>query len=106
MLSSKAVHPQIAAKHAIIGQRHGVPVSMCGEMAGDPEFTLLLLGLGLRIFSCAPPVIPEIKKIIRSVTMEQAQKIAQQVMSFDSDKETINYLRVETRKVLPEAIAD
>lgn len=88
------------------GQRHDVPVSLCGEMAGDPEYTLLLLGLGLRTFSCSVPAIPEIKKIIRSVTMEQANEVARRVMSFDSDKETINYLRAETRKVLPEAYAD
>ncbi|MBL7133173.1 MAG: phosphoenolpyruvate--protein phosphotransferase [Phycisphaerae bacterium] len=88
------------------GKRHDVPVSLCGEMAGDPEYTLLLLGLGLRIFSCAPPAIPEIKKIIRSVTMEQAAEVARRVMSFNSEKETINYLRAETRKVLPEAYVE
>lgn len=85
------------------GERHDVPVSLCGEMAGDPEYTLLLLGLGLRTFSCAPAAIPEIKKIIRSVTMEQAAQVARRVMSFNSEKETINYVRAETRKVLPEA---
>ncbi|HOF19146.1 MAG TPA: phosphoenolpyruvate--protein phosphotransferase [Phycisphaerae bacterium] len=88
------------------GQRHGVPVSLCGEMAGDAEFTLLLLGLGLRTFSCTPPAIPEIKKIIRSVTMEQALQVARRVMSFDSDHEIMTYLRAESRKVLPEAYAD
>ena len=88
------------------GQRYEVPVSVCGELAGDPEFTLLLLGLGLRTFSCAPPAIPEIKKIIRSVTMEQALEVARRVMSFDNDKEIINYLRVETRKIIPEAYVE
>ena len=85
------------------GQRHDLPVSLCGEMAGDPQFTLLLLGMGLRTFSVAPPAIPEIKKVIRSVTMEQALQVARRVMSFDSDKEVVNYLRVETRRILPEA---
>ncbi|MFB3893397.1 MAG: phosphoenolpyruvate--protein phosphotransferase [Phycisphaerae bacterium] len=88
------------------GQRYDVPVSLCGEMAGDPQFTLLLLGLGLRTFSCTPPAIPEIKKVIRSVTLEQANEVARRVMDFDSDKEIVNYLRAETRKVLPEAYAD
>jgi len=88
------------------GQRYGVPVSLCGEMAGDPMYSLLLLGLGLRVFSCAPPAIPEIKKVIRSVTMEQALQVARRVMSFSSDKEIVNYLRAETRKVLPEVFAD
>jgi phosphotransferase system enzyme I (PtsI) len=88
------------------GQRYDVPVSLCGEMAGDRQFTLLLLGLGLQIFSCAPPVIPEIKKVIRSVTMEQALAVARRVMTFDSEHEIMNYLRAETRKVLPEAYAE
>ncbi|MFW6066357.1 MAG: putative PEP-binding protein, partial [Planctomycetota bacterium] len=88
------------------GQRHDVPVSLCGEMAGDPVYTMLLLGLGLRSFSCTPPAIPEIKKIVRSVTMEQALKVAQRVLSFDSDKEVVNYLRTETRRVLPEALVE
>jgi len=87
------------------GQRHDVPVSLCGEMAGDPMYTMLLLGLGLRIFSCAPPAIPEVKKIIRSVTVAHAYHVAQKVMSFQSDIETNNYLRREVRKVLPEAYA-
>jgi phosphotransferase system enzyme I (PtsI) len=88
------------------GQRHDVPVTMCGEMAGDPLFTELLLGMGLRTFSCTPPAIPEIKKIIRSVTMEQALEVARRVLSFDSEKEIMNYLRMETHKLLPEAYPD
>ncbi len=101
-----AAHPSVLMllKEVIrAGQRYDVPVSCCGEMAGDPQFTLLLLGLGLRIFSCAPPAIPNVKKIIRSVTLEQALQVARRVMSFDSDKEITNFLRVETRRVLPEA---
>lgn len=85
------------------GQRYGIPVSMCGEMAGDPTYTLLLMGLGLRVFSCTPQAIPEIKKIIRSTTLEHARQVARRVMAFDSDKETVNYLRSELRNVLPEA---
>ena len=88
------------------GQRHEVPVSLCGEMSADPIFTMLLLGMGLRVFSCSPPAIPEIKKIIRSVTMEQALQVARKVLNFDSDKEIVNYLRAETRSVLPEAVGD
>jgi len=88
------------------GQRHDVPVSLCGEMGGDPQYVLLLLGMGLRVFSCAPPAIPEVKKIIRSVTMERALAIARRVETLDSEKEIVNFLRAETRHVLPEALAD
>ena len=84
------------------GQRHGISVSLCGEMAADPLYTLLLLGLGLRVFSCAPPAIPELKKMIRSVTMAHARQVARRVMSFQSDKETMNYLHAEVRGILPD----
>ncbi|MHC4562058.1 MAG: phosphoenolpyruvate--protein phosphotransferase [Planctomycetota bacterium] len=83
------------------GQRHAIPVSLCGEMAGDPLYTLLLLGLGLRTFSCSPPAIPEVKKMIRSVTMDHARQVARRVMGFDSDKQTVNYLQSEVRGILP-----
>jgi phosphotransferase system enzyme I (PtsI) len=85
------------------GQRHDVSVSLCGEIASDPEFTLLLLGLGLRVFSIAPPAIPEIKRIIRSVTLEQAMLIARKAMTFDSDKQVTSYLRDQTRRLVPDA---
>lgn len=88
------------------GQRHDIPVSLCGEMAGDPMYALLLLGLGLRTFSCAPPAIPEIKKVIRSVTLGQAYQLSQRVSNFETDQETINFLRAEIRRILPEAYTD
>jgi phosphotransferase system enzyme I (PtsI) len=85
------------------GARNGISVSMCGEMAGDPLYTLLLLGLGLNIFSMNGPDIPEVKKIIRSTTMEHARLVARKVMSFDSERQVMHFLREETRKIIPEA---
>jgi phosphotransferase system enzyme I (PtsI) len=75
------------------------PVSMCGEMAGDPLFTILLLGMGLRSFSMAAGNIPRIKKIIRSVAMTDAQRVRERVETFETEREVLNYLRDETRKV-------
>ncbi|NLW87446.1 MAG: phosphoenolpyruvate--protein phosphotransferase [Planctomycetes bacterium] len=88
------------------GLRHDVPVSVCGEMAADPLFTMPLLGMGLKTFSCAPPALPEIKKMIRSVTMEQSLQVARKVMNFESDKEVLNFLHAAARKVLPAAWPD
>jgi phosphotransferase system enzyme I (PtsI) len=88
------------------GQRQDIRVSLCGEIAADPAFTMLLLGLGLRTFSCTPPAIPEIKRTVRSVTMEQSLQVARKVMSLDSENEISNYLRSETRKILPEAYGE
>ena len=83
--------------------RNSISVSLCGEMAGDPLYTLLLLGLGLNIFSMNGPDIPEVKKIIRSTTMEHARQVARRVMSFDSERQVMHFLREETRKIIPEA---
>ncbi|MDP9173638.1 MAG: phosphoenolpyruvate--protein phosphotransferase [Planctomycetota bacterium] len=85
------------------GTRSSISVSMCGEMAGEPLYTLLLLGLGLTCFSMNSPDIPEVKKIIRSTTMEHARQVARRVMSFDSERQVMHYLRDETRKIDPEA---
>jgi phosphotransferase system enzyme I (PtsI) len=83
--------------------RNSISCSICGEMAGEPLYTLLLLGLGLTIFSMNGPDIPEVKKIIRSTTLEHAKWVAQQVMSFDSERQVLHFLREETRKLLPDA---
>lgn len=81
------------------GRRGGVSVSLCGEMAGDPLFTILLVGLGLSTLSMAASNIPRVKKIIRSITMADAERVKRRVLSFETEREVINYLRDETRKV-------
>ena len=84
------------------GQRNSVGVSVCGEMAGDPLYTLLLLGLGLTAFSMNGPDVPEVKRVIRSTTARHAREVARRVMSFDSERQVIHYLQEELRKILPE----
>jgi phosphoenolpyruvate-protein phosphotransferase (PTS system enzyme I) len=85
------------------GQWNSLSVSVCGEMGGDPMYTLLLLGLGLNIFSMNGPDIPEVKKVIRSTSLEHAKHVARRVMSFDSERQVMHFLREETRKIIPEA---
>jgi len=79
-----------------------IDVSLCGEMAGRPEFVMLLLGLGLVNLSMTPPAIPEVKQIIRSVSMKQCQRVARRCMSFETDREVNNFLREEVRRIIPE----
>ncbi len=79
-----------------------IDLSICGEVASEPEYVMLLLGMGVRTFSLAPPMIPEIKQIIRSVTTESCNRIARKVMTMDSERQITNYLKDATRKVLPE----
>jgi phosphotransferase system enzyme I (PtsI) len=84
--------------------RHNVEVNVCGEMSGEPIYTLLLLGLGLRQLSVTPHNIPEIKKIIRSVTSEEAKQVAREALSLETARDVNNYLREQTRRVLPEVV--
>jgi phosphotransferase system enzyme I (PtsI) len=80
-----------------------IDVAVCGEVASDPEFIMLLLGMGVRTFSLASPMLPEIKQIIRSVTIEQCNSIARKVLGMNSERQISNFLRSTTRKILPEA---
>ena len=86
------------------GRRSKVPVSVCGEMAGTPLYTELLLGLGIRLLSMAPKDVPEIKRIVRSTSGKRCATIARKVMRMDADRQIFNYLRDQTRKIAPEAI--
>ena len=57
------------------GNRSNISVSLCGGLGGDVEFTILLIGMGLRTLSITPPSIPEVaKKVIRSVDIADCQK--------------------------------
>ncbi len=66
------------------GRNAGIPVSMCGEMAGDVKYTRLLLGLGLRIFSMEPAALLEVKKVILDTELDKAQRIADLILATDS----------------------
>jgi phosphotransferase system enzyme I (PtsI) len=86
-------------------QKHQVLVNVCGEMSGEPIYTLLLLGMGLRQLSVTPHKIPEIKKIIRSVSLEEAKQVAQEALCLETARDVNNYLREQTRRILPEVVS-
>ena len=82
----------------------GVEVAVCGEMAGEPNYVLVLLGLGVQVFSVSPATLLEIKKVIRAVTMDQARAVCDKVFQFDSDREVDAYLAEITRRQFPELV--
>jgi phosphotransferase system enzyme I (PtsI) len=81
-----------------------IQVNVCGEMSGEPIYTMLLLGLGLRKLSATPHNVPEVKKLIRSITLEEAKQVAREVLRMETARDINNYLREQTRRVLPEAM--
>jgi phosphotransferase system enzyme I (PtsI) len=85
------------------GRRHSIPVSCCGEAAGDLEYALLLIGLGLRTLSVTASSIPRLKRLVRSVNVHQCERIAKHAMTFDSEAQLSAYLRDRARKIVPEA---
>ena len=62
------------------GKHAGIPVSMCGEMAADPIYAIVLLGLGLEIYSMNPSSIPVVKNVIRSVRYKDCKRIAEMAL--------------------------
>jgi phosphotransferase system enzyme I (PtsI) len=81
-----------------------INVNVCGEMSGEPIYTLLLLGMGLRQLSVTPHNIPEIKKMIRSVSIEEATQVANEALRLETARDIINFLREQTRRILPEVV--
>jgi len=78
----------------------GIRVGMCGEMAGEPALVLILLGLGLDEFSIPPQVIPEIKYIIRSIALSEAQHIACEALKLSTGKEVEEFSQAKLKEIL------
>ena len=93
----RLIRDVIAAAH-----RNGIWVAMCGEMASEPSLTLILLGLGLDEFSVSAVAVPEIKKVIRSVTLQEARDLAREVMAF----ENISSIQRQTSKLVRKAVPE
>ncbi len=60
--------------------RARIPVSLCGEMAGNPQFSAFLIGLGIRELSMSPPRLPEVKRTIRSLSLLESTRYAARIM--------------------------
>ncbi|ODT98211.1 MAG: phosphoenolpyruvate--protein phosphotransferase [Planctomycetes bacterium SCN 63-9] len=84
-------------------KERGIEVSVCGTMGGDPLYTLLLLGLGIRNLSMPPHQLPEIKRVIRGIPLETAQRVAEEALALDSPQAIISLLQETLRTALPDA---
>jgi len=85
-------HPSIIRLIKIVveeGVKAKKPVAVCGEIAADPRFTALLLGLGVKELSVSAPLLLQIKRVIRKVSLEEARRLAEHVLTLES------YLEIE-----------
>ena len=87
------------------GAEAGIEVGVCGEMAGEPMYAILLVGLGVHALSVSSATLLEVKKVVRSITMEQARQVVEKISGFDSDREVDAYLMEIVRRLLPEMFA-
>ncbi len=78
-----------------------IPITMCGQMSGNPCYAMLLLGLGLRNFSVSPAALPEIKNICRRVTTAECKEVARRVATMENARDITNYLREELKRRVP-----
>ncbi len=75
------------------GQKAKVPVTMCGEMAGDIRYTKLLLGLGLRHFSMPPNMVLEVKNVLRQTDIKAIRRKALSILSCNSAERQAKLLK-------------
>jgi len=88
------------------GHRHGIPVAMCGEMAGESIYALVLIGLGFDELSMNPFSIPRMKKIIRQSTLKEAMLLAEKVTTdFSTAEEARGYVVDYMAKRFPDDIS-
>ena len=80
-------------------QRMGTPVTLCGEMAGQPRSVMTLFGMGLRRFSMSPGFVPTIKELLASVTTTQAERFAHHVLQLKTSEEIRAYLTARLHEV-------
>lgn len=84
-------------------RKHQISVSVCGQMSSDPMFLPLLIGMGMRQFSVTPQMIPELKEVIRNLTIAKAERIANRAETMDIARDVETFLRGELKKICPDS---
>ena len=80
------------------GEKRGIPVGICGELGGTPAAVPLLIGLGMTELSMTSSMIPEIKKIIRSLGYDECKRMARKALKMDTSQEIHHYMQSELKK--------
>jgi len=96
----KSFHPGVLRMIQLTikaGHKVGKPVAICGELGGNPIAAPLLVGLGIDEISTNATSIPEIKKIIRSLSAAECKAIAQRAMRLDTSEDVARYLTKELK---------
>jgi phosphoenolpyruvate-protein phosphotransferase (PTS system enzyme I) len=101
------LHPAVLRmlKHlADVSRENRVRLFMCGEMAGDPVHTPILLGLGIEELSMNPQAIPAVKSMIRSITSESARLFLDEVLRQGTVAEVARLVRETYGSILAKKV--
>jgi phosphotransferase system enzyme I (PtsI) len=83
------------------GRKAGIPVSMCGEMAGEPLYALVVVGLGFSELSMNGPSIPTVKKVIRATSAAGGRRLVERLLGLASADEIEREVRAEMARSVP-----
>lgn len=96
----QSFHPALFRLIGYVTEKFGAvgkPVSICGELGGNPLAVPVLAGLGIRKFSMNPSSMAGVKKILTQITIENAQSLAEKVQSLSTADEVIRFLKSELK---------
>ncbi len=96
------LHPavlRLVRKIVVCAHENGIPVAMCGEMAGEPLYTPVLLGLGLDELSMNPIAILNARKVLRSLHYERCREITEKLFELSTAADIKAFLKKETKKL-------
>jgi phosphotransferase system enzyme I (PtsI) len=86
------------------GKQSNIEVTACGEMSGEPIYTILLIGMGLRRLSATPHNIPEVKNLIRSISIDDAAQVAREAIRHETARDVTSFLREQARRLVPDIV--
>jgi len=102
------LHPAILRALKIVcdaANDAGIKVCMCGEMAGEPLYTQVLIGLGLHALSMNPACVPRVKRVLRQVSKRDGELLVDKIVQLNTSKEVATVIEQEMRERLPDIFA-
>jgi phosphotransferase system enzyme I (PtsI) len=87
-----------------IASSHSTPISICGEIAGEPKYTMMLLGLGYRQLSMSSKYMYQVKKIIRSVSLDECESLSRAILQMKKTEEIERTVIENMNQKFPEII--
>jgi phosphotransferase system enzyme I (PtsI) len=100
------LHPAVIAlidNSVKAAQRAGIPISICGELASDPQAVPILIGLGIEEFSVVPAAVPLVKEIVRALDSREVSQDAREALVMASAREV---REVASRRLLESGLLD